>query len=285
MTNAANLLAGVNFEQLTDQTIIQAGGGRDLLPTGRALVRPYMYIEVGNHIENFNGKPKPAAPHFHLGFKVVGGVGKNEDGKVEKFVTSEEFLPTLRLPFKTQLAFTEKAKAPKWLAALNKVGEKKTHMALKVMDSELYYLDISVVTKDDGKKFNQFDFALLQPAVKFDEETMEEVVVTAPKLKPEDMMIFLWDFATKEQWDSIHIEGTYEAQKDAAGNITKPAKSKNRYQEECLQAVNFEGSALQTLLGGLDGGFEMPDLSKEETTGVPEVPVVPDVPEVPNVPE
>lgn len=292
MTTVNNLLAGVNFDQLADQTIIQAGGGRELLPEGRALVRPFMYIECGNHSEMYKGKAKPVAPYFRLGFKIVGGSGKNVDGKLEKFVLNEGSYPQLVPYFKQQLAFTEKAKTPKWLAALNRVGESKTHLALKVAESALYYLDIGIETKDDGKKYNTYDFSLLQPAVKIDEDEetgeLTERAVKAPQLKPEDMMIFLWEHPTKEQWDSIFIEGQYEAQKDDKGNITKPAASKNRYQEECLKAVNFEGSALHNLLSSLEGGFKMPDLSSEETTGVPEVPVTPsepDVPDVPSIPE
>lgn len=278
------LLAGLDVTQLNDQSVIQAGGGRDLLPAGRALVRPFMYIECGMHIETYQGKPKPAAPYFRLGFKIVGGAGKNLDGKVEKFVITDGQFPQIVPFFKQQLAFTEKAKTPKWLAALNKVGETKTHLAWKVAESALYYLDIGVATKDDGKHYNTYDFALLQPAIKIDEETLEETIVKAPTIPKEDMMIFIWDLATQAQWDSLFIEGSYEAKKDTAGNITKPAASKNRYQEEIMTATNFTGSPIDIILGGV----ELPDLGDAGTTGVPDVPSTPtevEVPDVPDVPE
>lgn len=278
-----SLLAGLNIEQLNDQTIIQAGGGRDLLPAGRALVRPFLYIECGMHVETYKGKAKPAAPYFRFGVKIVGGVGKNLEGKVEKYVLEEGKYPQLVPFFKQQLSFTEKAKTPKWLAALNKVGETKTHMALKVADSELYYLDIGVETKDDGKTYNTYDFALLQPAIKFneDEETGEvtEVVVKAPKLDESDMKILIWDLATKEQWDSIYIDGTYD-KKDKDGKVIETV-SKNRYQEECMTATNWEGSVLQ----GIAGGIKMPDLDAEKPSSVPSVPETTDVPAVPVIPE
>lgn len=271
-----SLLAGLNIEQLNDQTIIQSGGNyRDLLPEGRALVRPFMYIEVGSHIESYQGKPKPAAPYFRIGFKVVGGIGKNLEGKVEKYVLEDGRFPELVPFFKTALSFTEKAKTPKWLAALNKVGETKTHMALKVADAELYYLDIGVKTKDDGKHVNTYDFALLQPAIKFieDEETgaVTEKLVTAPKLAASDMMILIWDLATKAQWDSIYIEGTW-SKKDKDGNVIETG-SRNKYQEECMTATNWEGSVLR----GIAGGIKMPDLDVEKPSSVPEVPEVPEI--------
>jgi hypothetical protein len=52
--------------------------------------------------------------------------------------------------------------------------------------------------------------------------------------------IFLWEFADKESWDSIYIEGEYPEQKDArTGEVIAPAKSKNVLQDRIRSAKNW----------------------------------------------
>lgn len=66
---------------------------------------------------------------------------------------------------------------------------------------------------------------------------------------------FLWNYPDKEQWDSLFIDGEYEA-KDG-----QPARSKNYLQNRIKEALNWVGSPMQeALFGDIDiGDVEKPD--------------------------
>ena len=276
-----NLAQEVDVSGLNNMTEIQVGGGnkRGLLPVGVALVRLASYIEYGNHVQSFAGKPKDPALEFRLGFVIVGGVGTNAAGEREKYVL-DDHQPTIQT-FDTAQTQFEKSKAVAYFKALNhtKTG---THYIQFI--GQLYSVQIGVEkSKKDGKDRNVINFANLQPAV--DPTTGDPY--NAPMLKDDQVQIFLWDKpanVTAEQykamWDSIHIEGEWEAQKDDKGNIIKPAKSKNFLQEKCLRALNFAGSSLEHLLSA--GGADIPSLVANAVEQAPEV--VPEAQE-PTTPE
>lgn len=267
-----DILNNVNVAALDNMTETKSdGGSRGLLPTGTALVRLSGYVEFGNFIQEFQGQKKPAARMFQLAFRIVGGVGMNAENKPEKYVGEDGYFP-MATTFDTPISFHEKSKAVKYFNALNRVGAKGTHFIQKLQEQCVYAMPVSVYTsKKNGKQYTKFDFENLQMAL--DQET--GLPRTAPELKPEDIQVFLWEQPTKAMWDSIHIEGEYDEQKDDAGNVIKPKRSKNFLQEKCLQALDFEGSALQVMLGG-----DVPALPT--TPDAPETPVTPDVPAAPD---
>lgn len=77
-----------------------------------------------------------------------------------------------------------------------------------------------------------------------------------PPLSP--IRIFLWDDPNQECWDSLFIDGTYTKKVDGV----ETEVSKNWIQSLIVGAVNFPGSPLEAMLGG------MPDLpTAEEQTG------------------
>lgn len=275
-----DILSNVNVAALDDMTEVKSGGGsRGLLPTGSALVRLCSYIEFGNAAQEFNGQKKAPARIFQLGFRIVGGVGLNKEQKPERYVSEDGFYP-LVTTYDTPVSFYEKSKAVKYFNALNRVGNKATHFIQKLQEQCLYTLPVTVATrKGSGKEYNEYDFANLQVAL--DQDTGLPRV--APELTSDDIQVFLWEQPTKAMWDSIYIEGSYDAKTDAAGNITQAAKSKNFLQEKCLQALDFEGSPLQALLAEI-GGATIPPLAT--TPAAPETPDEPvDVPTVPSVPD
>lgn len=280
-----NAIASVDVSELNDMTAVQSGGGRGLLPKGTALVRLCSYIEFGSHIQTFDGKPKPAAPMFKLSFMIVGGVGLNEEGKPEKYVQEAGRYPMIST-FEVPMSLHEKSKAVKYFNALNRVGNKATHFVQKVSEQCVYALTIGHKTatsgRNAGKTVQDIDYTTLQFAL--DQET--GLPREAPELKEEDIQVFLWNQPSKAMWDSIYIEGEWEEKKDDSGKVLYPARSKNFLQERCLQAVDFDGSPLQTFLSEQDGGYTMPELpTAPETT--PDVPVVPEAAEgaVPQVPD
>src|SRR5690606_20267926 len=55
----------------------------------------------------------------------------------------------------------------------------------------------------------------------------QEVPIAAPE-RLSELRLFLWDFPSKEMWDSIYIDGEYPERKDEkTGKVIAPAKSKN----------------------------------------------------------
>lgn len=75
---------------------------------------------------------------------------------------------------------------------------------------------------------------------------------------------FLWDYANKQMWDSLFIEGEYEAVEAADGKPARPAKTKNVIQEELKGALDWVGSPIQSILQ--DGGeLELAELEGTET--------------------
>ena len=273
----SNLFAQINdidVNQLVDMTETKTGGGsRGLLPTGTAIVRLSTYVEFGKHVETFAGQAKPPTLQFKLGFRIVGGGGKNKEGKGEKYVQADGNLPYISDFFDTAMSQHEKSKAVKYFNALNRVGNKATHFVQKVAEQCLYTVPITVVTKA-GKEYNHIDFSNLQPAL--NSEFEEYANTDLPQLKEEHIQVFLWDSPTKEMWDSIEIKGQWEARTDDSGAVISPAKSKNFLQEKCIAAIDFEGSPLELLLQEQGASYTIPELP---TT--PDASSVPDVPEVP----
>lgn len=112
------------------------------------------------------------------------------------------------------------------------------------------------ITKENPAKYanvqkdGEYTFA---PARKVDpiENTVEEIKV--PEML-NSQRLFLYDMPTQECWDALFIDGTY----------TKDDKevSKNWMQETIMSALDFDGSALQQMIGGLE------DLGKQEDVSV-----------------
>lgn len=291
-TDLLNLAQGLDTTELDNMTETheRASRSRGLLPTGTAFVRFCTYIEFGLQPQEFKGQKKTPQQTMRLGFKVVGGVGVNEQGDEENFVAEDGFLPTIATPFDIQRNQIVGSKSVAIFNALNVAPKTATHFTQKL--GQLYMLPIGVTTKGD-KKYQEYDFTQLQPAI---DPTYRRPIkeyadkdgnlVPIPELKPEDIQLFLWNKPSgismehyQAMWDSIHIEGTWDEKKDANGKVTAPARSKNFLQEKCLGALDFNGSSLQLLLGGV----EYPSLTAEDTPAPAEIPDVPEVPEIPEL--
>lgn len=86
-------------------------------------------------------------------------------------------------------------------------------------------------------------------------ETITEIPV--PELIGEKKL-FLWNHPTKECWDSIFVDGTFNKEVDGK----EVAVSKNWLQNSILAALNYEGSKLQEMLVG--AGETLDDLPASE---------------------
>lgn len=202
------------------------GGGGRLLPEGYAFARLVEYIELGKHPQEFQGTKKDAALEVQIGFALYGEGYQNEDGT-----------PYIIRPYQFAVSRHEKAKAFKLFKKLNYKGTAKNFAQLL---GEAYLVAIKHEDKSqkDKTQVSRVDFENILPP--FDPVTKAPYPI--PEARDEDLALFLWDYPSKEAWDALFIEGTWEA-KDG-----KPAQSKNRVQETILSAVNFAGSPLEALL-------------------------------------
>lgn len=258
-------LENLDTTELVDFNNIQSGG-RGLLPAGTAFVRPVYYVEYGVQKQReFEGVTKDPAPMFEIGFAIVGGSGLNAEGKPERYVLEENKFPIIK-SYEKPISLNEKSQCVNIHKALNRVGNKCTHPAQKLAESPLYQLTIAheVPTKgkNAGKTVNRFDFRNLQPAW----DTINACEVNMPALVKSDIQAFLWDLPSLGQWDSLFIDGQYDAEKDESGKIKRPARSKNFIQEKILGALNFEGSKIQKLLQAANRDIVMPSTLEAEAT-------------------
>lgn len=240
-----SLIEDVIETQSVDMLETSTGGG-SVMPEGYALARTVTYIELGMQPQEFGGKAKAPAPEIRLGFKLFGGPDNCYDGR---------FIST----FDTALSNNEKANAKKLFGRLNWAGDMK-HFAQSL--GRGYLVPIKVVTNEKTKKqTNRIDVAGILPPI----DPVSKSNYPIPEVGIEDLKYFFFDKPTKETWEGLFVEGTY----DDGG-------SKNKIQEKILTALNYPGSALEQLVSGV-ADLVLPDAAAPVTPvePAPQTPAVP----------
>ncbi len=233
------------------------GGGGDYTPpkAGNCIVTLVGYIELGiQHVPASKTDPIkfPAKDEeqVELVFEVSGKghEPKEVDGK----------LYPERIGFTVKKSLNEKAWFYRIFKALNYDGT-ATHFAQLI---GRHYLATIVHTKGAGDKvwvgFKNKDTGYTFRAPMYQPDPLGDPDKLLPFPKPEvisEPRVFLWDYASKQMWDSIYIDGEYAERKDDKGNVTQPAKSKNKFQLKIKAAKNWQGSPMQELLG--DGELDL----------------------------
>tara|TARA_Y100000296_G_scaffold66371_1_gene78382 strand:+ start:7487 stop:8479 length:993 start_codon:yes stop_codon:yes gene_type:complete len=265
--------------KLTDQTK-DTGGGFEYTPppAGKAAARFVGYVELGKRDGGeYNGKPKPDALVAYLFFELMGKKYQQTFGEGDDAITRQHVLRE-----RVQVKSGERANFTKLLKKMTYGRSGITHMAL--MLGEAFLINISHNEVGEGKDKKVYanmrtpDDGWTIGAPMYDankdplgEPDMQPIAVPEPS---EEIKLLLWDAPTKEQWDSLFIDGTRTV-KDEKGQESEV--SRNWLQEDIVKsAKDFEGSALQVLImeqGGmvLDGGeaaAKKPD-GKTSTTKSP----------------
>jgi hypothetical protein len=252
-----------------DMNEAQKGGGGDYTPppAGLARLRLVEYIELGQHVDGPAGKEKQKELVW-VKWELSGPKHKPkelDDGKKIPFTISQTM----------PLSLNEKARFYKLFKRLNHTGEAR-HFA-EFLDPKWSFIG-DVIHKESGEGTDKRVYANLYNAegstirppfiVTIDEETGEEgqkKLPADPALSP--LKLFLWNFATKDMWDALFIDGTYDDIKDKDGKVTKEGGSKNYFQNRIKAAKNFVGSPVAELLfaGGEPDlpGAETPERSEE----------------------
>lgn len=245
MSNALfNQAAAAAAEAGMDQSEASQGFERKVVPAGPTPARFVGYVEVGSHVEQYEGKDKPAAPQVKLRFELNGPAHRNEfekDGEKKTWNNTIDIDLTLSLNEK---------------AGFYKLFRKMAYgrddiKSMPQMLGEAFVLNVAhKKSKSTGKVY---------PIIKVDGEwTVSAPFSTDPMTgattrydiaeMTEKGQVLLWANPSKEMWDSIYIDGTYTKKVgDAEVEV-----SKNFIQNRCLEAVNFPGSPLEALLGGID---------------------------------
>lgn len=235
------------------------GGGdfeRELPAAGLARLRLISYIEIGVHKDGKPGQEKNKEL-VKLQFELSGPKHqpkKLDDGRLIPHVV------TITLP----LSLNEKANFYKLFKRMNHTGEYR-HMAQMLGHDFLG----TVVHRDNGKEgADKRTYANLRddggytirPPFVEDPETGESKRVTAdPQITA--TKCFLWNYATKEMWDALFIDGKYDdVVKD--GKVVREGGSKNYWQNQIKGAINFADSPIGNLL--FAGEADLPGAEKPE---------------------
>lgn len=244
------------------QTVAKAGGG-DYKPlaSGPCRLRFVGYMELGKVTGEYQGKPKPKHRVWLL-FEVSGPKHppREFDGvKYPNIITCKE-----------NLSLSDKANFFKLFTRMNYAG-KAQHMAQLLGEAykgEIYHREWKGADgqpRIEAELRNKDGYSIQPPRVE-DPETGDYIQLKVePQMAPTRCLI--WDYADKDQWASIFIDGEYAAKTDKDGKVVAPAKSKNIYQAAAMQAENFEGSVLQQMLIANGASLDIPDVDNAEESG------------------
>ncbi|MHA6907394.1 hypothetical protein ACQUJS_03010 [Ralstonia pseudosolanacearum] len=243
--------------QSVDMNVAQKGGGDYVPPAeGFTRLRFVAYVELGKHEGEFKGKKK-TVDEVELVFELSGP--KHEPKKMD-----DGTLIPHRITVQLGKYLNEKAGFFKLFKAMNYEGTAKIFAQLlgKEFTGKVYHRKFKRADGTEGviATFKNPDSGVIdiRPPFVEDAETGESRrVQVAPAITP--LKLFLWDMASKDMWASIFIEGEYEARNNDKGEVTSPAKSKNKWQEKIKAAINFKGSPIANLLeGAVDVGTDNP---------------------------
>jgi len=227
------------------------GSGYTPPAAGTAQAHFMGYYEMGKHPGEHKGQPR-IYDEVKLVFELSG------PNHQPRLLPDGTRVPQ-RITVNEKKSLGAKANFFKLFGMMNYAG-KATHMAQLL--GEAYLVEITHSKSADGKR----TYANLRGAngykvrgPSFQDPISGNTVnveVAPPLTEPR---AFIWDVADLEMWNSIYVEGEYEAKKDDKGNITQPARSKNVLQDYIKEAINWPEHPLSTFLATRHG--PMPNLS------------------------
>lgn len=233
------------------------------LPEGPARLRFVEYIELGQVEKEYKGQKK-TVDRCRFGFEVSGPkIDPREDGQphfigFEINISQNEKSAYYKL-FRKMAEGTQSKIFPELLGNGYKVTLE--HNVVGEGNDKKTYVNL---TDKDG------NYTIAVPF--FDNpETGERVGLVVPEAKSQPKC-FMWNYADKEQWDSIFIDGEWEAKAAEDGKPAREAKSKNIFQNRIKAALNWIGSPMQErLFGELEvGEAEKPVRTEEAKQAVKE---------------
>lgn len=247
---------------------VSGGGGGRLIPAGQYVGRIVEYVDLGLQPQEYQGKAKDPAPEVRLGICLFYS-NPDKPGEPDPYVIR---------PRELAISRNEKATAFKAFAAMNyKRDPNIKHFAQFIGEPFLFHIDVKTA-KESKRQYNVVVWDKTAPAI----HPVTKQPYDVPQAPDELYRIFLWDNPTKEDWDSLFIEGERD-----------DGTSKNFVQEKILAALDYQGSPLQLLLegaGGLAASAQAAQAPQAAAQVVPPAapaavaPAAPAAPEVPAAP-
>lgn len=266
MTFDLNSIIDQAANESEDMSEASKGGGGATPPNaGTCIATLIGYIELGRRVKKgYKGAPDKKVRKARWIFELAGGTNphtKSEDGTqtFAKRITVNTWLPE---PGKKP---SDKSGFYKLFSAVNhakdpavKIPAQLLGKHVKVIVSQEKFTPEgggdeitfgSIGNAQDGFRISPARVDVTDPETGM--PTGEFRLINAPEVVS-SQRCFLWEYANQQMWDSLFIEGEYEAVEAADGKAARPAKSKNVIQEEIMQALDWKGSKMQSILG--DGG-------------------------------
>ena len=227
---------------LADQTEVSAGFTYEAPAEGYTTARFVSYIEVGKQPQRaYQGVEKADAFEVRLTFELNG----------PKHITTYEHegvtkTRTNLIRITSTISNNEKSNFFKLLQKMTYGRNDIKHMAQ--MLGEGFLVQVTHNKSKDGKKtyanLKSDVWNIGQPATT-DPITNDVNILNVP-VATQEIQLLLWNTPSKEQWESVFIDGSYEREVDGV----KVVKSKNFVQELAMSASNFIGSPLEALVMG-----------------------------------
>lgn len=265
MTNKFNLNAIVEqaASESVDLTEASKGGGGATPPAaGTCIATLVGYIELGRRVKKgYKGAADKKVRKARWIFELAGGTNphtKNEEGvKFAKRITVNTWLPE---PGKKA---SDKSGFYKLFSALNHAKDPAIRIPAQMLGAHVKVIvSQEKFTPNGGDEITYGSIGSAQDGFRISPAqiditgddgmpTGEVRIIPAPEVIS-SQRCFLWEYATQEMWDSLFIDGEYEAVEAADGKPARPAKSKNVIQLEIKEALDWVGSPMQQILA--DGG-------------------------------
>ena len=260
MTYDINALIAQAAKESLDMNEKSTGGGGATPPVaGTCLATLIGVVELGRRLKKgHKGAPDKKVRKARLTFELAGGTNphtQNED-KTASFAKRVNVNVWLPEPGRQPHA---KSAVYKLMSKLNYAKDDAIRILAQCIGKH-YKVVVSVeeFTNDAGEVIKYGSLGGAEEGYRIsppqnditDDDGMptgQVRLIAAPEVIGETR-VFLWDYANKAMWDALFIEGEYEATEAADGKPAKPAKSKNIIQEELMQALDWVGSPMQTIL-------------------------------------
>lgn len=246
-----------------DQSVETSGGVQRLPKNGTHRGRLIGYIDFGLQPQEYQGEAKDPANEIQLVFELTMAEDMYEveiDGKKKKFGT------IVRTPHIAQKQ-SPKANFRKLFKQMD-YGRGITHLAN--MLGEVFAVTTEECESKAGKKYAKITNIGSPLRAEVVDEDSGEVLKPAKNWTDtcpptnRDPQLFVFESPNFEQWKSIENNSTRTVKsKDKDGKEVEEEVSNNFIQDKITSSLNWEGSAMQTLLNGLDEDSVKEDAPKE----------------------
>lgn len=251
MTNI--LLQQAQNAQLKDQTQVTAGGP-SIPEAGKTLARFIGYVEAGKRETLFKGKPNGKfAMRAYLFFELLGDKHLTEDDEHGTYMKGGKKYRTVLYRQQVDIKLNERANFRKLFMKMRNGRDAITHTSQ--MLSEAFIVTITHNSSGEGESKKTYanmrnadgEWGIAPPI--YEDPINGEVRVLPVPEPTRPYQLLLWDSPSKEQWDSIFIDGTTTRKNDKGEEVEV---SRNWLQTEIVQkAIDYEDSALHNILDGI----------------------------------